>query len=140
MGVYIYCAHPAHIATALVEIGGEVVERQIALYRYAYKPTHSGWDAREWNAKARFRSGAAAAAAAWGAKEVPELGASFNREDKSVQDAGGPGNGGLFQTGRNPEVHDDWVDYPKDIKLVRWVKLPKGFKTYAPRREIAEPL
>lgn len=140
MGVYIYCAHPAHVARAVIDIGGVEHEIDVALYRYAYKPSHNLFDGRARNARWRFNSGAAAAAAAWGTREVPRWGASFSRDDKSVQDAGGPGNGGLFLTKGDPEVYDDYVDYPKDVKLVRWLKLPKGFKTYAPRREIAAPL
>ena len=126
MGVYVYCTKPSHVATAVVEIDGVRSETEVALYRYAYKPTYAGWDAEKTNQRWRFRSGAAACASAYArsAKAVPSFGVFFDDEAAEVY-AGGRGDAnGAFLTNGEPEVWDDGVNTVG--RVVRWVKLPKG--------------
>lgn len=122
MGVYIYCTKPSHVATAIVEIEGVETETEVALYRYAYKPSFS-WHAEKWNAEMRFASGATACAAAYARsdKSVPPFGVNFDDERMEVEP-----KSGVFLTRRSVEVYDDEVKYVG--RIVRWVRLPKGVR------------
>lgn len=107
MGVYVYVTKPSHVATAVVEINGVQSETEVALYRYAYKP--SNWD-EAFNARLRFRSGALACIAAYdrSPKAVPALGVNFDDEAGTVY---APGTQGAFLTKGDPESWDDCAKY-----------------------------
>jgi hypothetical protein len=126
MGVYVYCNKPSHIALAEVELAdGTRKTAEVALYRYAYKPTHS-WDGEKLNQRWRFSSGAASCASAWARsnKVMPLVGTFFNADAGEVYAAGRSDANGLFTTGGSAEVYDDCTDNAG--KVVRWVRLPKG--------------
>lgn len=133
MGVYIYVTKPSHVATAVVQYrDGTQTTEQVALYRYAYKPSNNLFDGRAFNQRMRFKSGAAACAAAWdrAGKSVPVRGVFFDADEMTVCAAGRKDANGVFATGGSPEVYDDYVK-TDGCRVVRWLQLPKGI-TEAP--------
>lgn len=144
MGAYLYCNKPSAIALARVEITAEdgstsTEVREVALFRYAFKPYggFGSWGGDEKaNQRMRFSSGAAACAAAWArtSKRMPELGAFYTDEDGKLE-ISAPVESYLFQTKGQCEVIDDYVDGAKGLKVLRWVRLPKGCEVRLPALE-----
>lgn len=131
MSAYIYRTSPSLIATALVRrADGTVEQAEIALYKYAYKP--SNWDQNA-NRRWAFRTGCVASETAYdrAGRNVPALGISFDGDANEVYALRGTeATYKPYLTKGSVLIHDDYVQ-SSDVEIISWVKLPKGIKSKA---------
>lgn len=131
MGAYLYRTSPSLTARAVVQMrdGSGTVECDVALYRYAYKPSYSDPD---FNRRMDFKTGVHASANAFArtGKPVPDLGMNYDDEAGEVYALRGVEcQTAVFRTRGAPAGTDDhdFCTYVGDV--VSWVRLPKGIKS-----------